>query len=54
VKFAKDEMKQFIVFLVFVAAATAASDSDSVLTTTLKFVKDCNDKSITLCIKVRD
>lgn len=45
-------MKQFVVFLFFVVAASAASDSDSILTTTLKFVKDCNDKSITLCIKV--
>lgn len=46
-------MKQFYVLLVLVAAASAASESDSLLTTTLKFVKDCNDKSITLCIKVR-
>jgi hypothetical protein len=47
------EMKQFYVFLVLVAAASAASESDGLLTTALKFVKDCNDKSITLCIKVR-
>lgn len=46
-------MKQFLVILVFVAAASAASESDGLITTALKFVKDCNDKSITLCIKVR-
>lgn len=46
-------MKQFCVLLVLVAAVSATSESDGLLTTALKFVKDCNDKSITLCIKVR-
>lgn len=46
-------MKQFYVFLVLVVAASATSESDGLLTTALKFVKDCNEKSITLCIKVR-
>jgi hypothetical protein len=46
-------MKQFCVLLVLVAAASAASDTDGLVTTALKFVKDCNDKSLTLCIKVR-
>lgn len=45
-------MKQFYVFFVMVAAASATSESDGLITSTLKFVKDCNDKSLTLCIKV--
>jgi hypothetical protein len=48
------EMKQFYVLFVLVAAASAASDSDGMITTALKFVKDCNDKSMVLCIKVRE
>lgn len=47
------EMKQFYVLFVLVVAASAASDSDGLITSTLKFVKDCNEKSLTLCIKVR-
>lgn len=47
-------MKQFYVFLLLVAAASATSESDGLITTALKFVKDCNEKSITLCIKVRN
>lgn len=47
-------MKQFYVFFVLAAAASATSDSDGLITTALKFVKDCNEKSLTLCIKVRD
>jgi hypothetical protein len=46
-------MKQFCVLLVLVAAASAASDTDGLVSTALRFVKDCNDKSLTLCIKVR-
>lgn len=46
-------MKQFCVFLMIVVVASASSESDGLLTTALKFVKDCNDKSITLCIKER-
>lgn len=45
-------MKQFYVFIVLIVAASAASDSDGLITTALKFVKDCNEKSMTLCIKV--
>lgn len=45
-------MKQFYVFFVLVVAASATSESDGLITSTLKFVKDCNDKSLTLCIKV--
>lgn len=34
-------------------AAAAPSESDSLLSTSLKFVKDCGDKSMVLCFKVR-
>lgn len=47
-------MKQFCVLLVLVAAASAASDADGVVSTALKFVKDCQGNSLTLCIKVRE
>jgi hypothetical protein len=46
-------MKHFCLLVLFIGAATAASDTDGLITGALKFVKDCNDKSITLCIKVR-
>lgn len=45
-------MKHFYLLVLLVGAATAASDTDGLITGALKFVKDCNDKSITLCIKV--
>jgi hypothetical protein len=45
-------MKQFCVLLVFIAVAQAQS-FDGLLKQSLDFVKDCNDKSLTLCIKVR-
>lgn len=46
-------MKHFYLLVLLVGAATAASDADGLISGALKFVKDCNDKSITLCIKVR-
>lgn len=46
-------MKQFYVFLVLAVAGSATSDSDGLIKTALKFVKECNEKSLTLCIKVR-
>lgn len=46
-------MKHFYLLVLLVGAATAASDTDGLISGALKFVKDCNDKSITLCIKVR-
>lgn len=46
-------MKQFYVLLILVVAVSATSESDGLITTALKFVKDCDDKSLTLCIKVR-
>lgn len=45
-------MKPFC-FLILLIGAVAASDTDGLITGALKFVKDCNDKSITLCVKVR-
>lgn len=45
-------MKPFC-FLVLLISVAAAADTDGLITGALKFVKDCNDKSITLCIKVR-
>ncbi|CAO1426554.1 unnamed protein product [Diamesa hyperborea] len=47
-------MKQFCVIFAMLALATAApSESDSLLSTSLKFVKDCGDKSMVLCFKER-
>lgn len=45
-------MKPFC-FLILLIGAVAASDTDGLITGALKFVKDCNDKSITLCVKER-
>ena len=45
-------MKPFC-FLILLIGAVAASDTDGLITGALKFVKDCNDKPITLCVKVR-
>lgn len=48
-------MKPFcLVVLLIGAAAAASNDADGLISTALKFVKDCNDKSITLCVKVRN
>jgi hypothetical protein len=46
-------MKHFYLLVLLIGAASATSDTDGLITGALKFVKDCNDKSITLCIKVR-
>lgn len=46
-------MKIFCVFIAIFAVAAAASENDGLLTTALKFVKDCGDKSMVLCMKVR-
>lgn len=48
-------MKQFCVLLAFIAIAAAVpSETDTLLSSTLKFVKDCGDKSMFLCLKVRE
>lgn len=47
-------MKIFCVFIAIFAVAAAASENDGLLTTALKFVKDCGDKSMVLCMKVRN
>ena len=47
-------MKQFVVlFAVLAVAAAAPSETDGLLSSALKFVKDCGDKSMVLCVKVR-
>ena len=38
---------------VLIVAASATSEGDGVITSALKFVKDCEADSLTLCIKVR-
>lgn len=45
-------MKPFC-FLVLLIGVAAAADTDGLITGALKFVKDCKDSSITLCIKER-
>lgn len=48
-------MKQFVVlFAVLAVAAAAPSETDGILSSALKFVKDCGDKSMVLCVKVRE
>lgn len=47
-------MKIFCVFIaIFAVAAASSSETDGLLTTALKFVKECGDKSMVLCMKVR-
>ncbi|XP_058060074.1 uncharacterized protein LOC131210800 [Anopheles bellator] len=49
-------MKQFYVLFAILAVAAAApppSEADGILTTALKFVRDCGEKSIVLCAKER-
>jgi hypothetical protein len=47
-------MKSFVVFVAILAVATAVpSETDGLLSTALKFVKECGDKSMTLCLKER-
>lgn len=47
-------MKIICVFIaIFAVAAASSSENDGLLTTALKFVKDCGDKSMVLCMKVR-
>ncbi|EDS30693.1 osiris 9 [Culex quinquefasciatus] len=47
-------MKQFVVlFAVLAVAAAAPSETDGLLSSALKFVKDCGDKSMVLCVKER-
>lgn len=49
-------MKIFcVLFAIFaVAASSSSSENDGLLTTALKFVKDCGDTSMVLCMKVRN
>lgn len=47
-------MKTFVVFVaLFAVAAAAQSETDGLLSSALKFVKDCGDKSMVLCLKER-
>lgn len=47
-------MKSFIAFVAILAVASAAqSETDSLLSSALTFVKDCGDKSMVLCLKER-
>jgi hypothetical protein len=43
----------YVIFAVIAVASAAPSESDGLLSTTLKFVKDCGDKSMVLCLKER-
>lgn len=47
-------MKKICVFLSIITIATASmnSETDNLLSTALKFVRDCGDKSMLLCAKV--
>ena len=40
--------------LIALAAAAPSIESDGLLSKSIKFVKDCGDKSITLCLKVSE
>ncbi|GAB0087557.1 osiris 9 [Sergentomyia squamirostris] len=47
-------MKSLCVLIVAIAVASASpSETDGLLTTALKFVKECGDKSMVLCLKER-
>lgn len=39
--------------IITVALAAPSVDSEGLLSRSIRFVKDCGDKSITLCFKVR-
>lgn len=46
-------MKLFVVLVaIFAVAAAAPSETDNLLTSALRFVRDCGDKSMVLCAKV--
>jgi hypothetical protein len=46
-------MKRFCVLFAILAVASAApAESDGLVATALRFVKDCGDKSMVLCMKV--
>lgn len=48
-------MKEVCVLLAIISVALGAPsyESEGLLTSTIKFVKDCGDKSMVLCFKVR-
>lgn len=47
-------MKFLCVFIgLFALAAASTSETDGLLASTLTFVKECGDKSMVLCLKVR-
>lgn len=48
-------MKEICVLLAIFSVALGAPsyESEGLLTSTIKFVKDCGDKSMVLCFKVR-
>lgn len=46
-------MKLFCVLVaIFAVAAAAPSETDNLLTSALRFVRECGDKSMVLCMKV--
>lgn len=48
-------MKEICVLLAIISVALGAPsyENEGLLTSTIKFVKDCGDKSMVLCFKVR-
>lgn len=50
-------MFKFVCLFALVATSAAAShqatEADSLLTSALRMVKDCGDRSVVLCLKVR-
>lgn len=48
-------MKEVCLLLAIISVALGAPsyESEGLLTSTIKFVKDCGDKSMVLCFKVR-
>lgn len=48
-------MKEICVLLAILSVALGApsQESEGLLSSTIKFVKDCGDKSMVLCMKVR-
>lgn len=45
-------LKFVCLFALLASSAAAASEADSLLTSALKMVKDCGERSMVLCMKV--
>lgn len=47
-------LKFVCLFALLASSAAAASEADSLLTSALKMVKDCGERSMVLCMKVNN